>query len=301
MRRREFMKLTAASLFAVDQNSSGINQISTKTEDGITIRFLGTGAADWNGKDERGELRRLTSILVDRHILIDFTATAEDMLPTNCQPDIIFYTHSHSDHYNPEAALKAGVKHVYLSQTWYDIAKMEFDQAAKTLNREAPLITPVYVGQQIKIEDLIITPLPANHVTRYIAEQALIYLIEKQNTRLLYATDTSGIPASAARISGIDAHQKGRPITALIMEATMGINHDNDFRIFSHTSVASVERIVKVLNQTKRYLPPIGQPVYITHLARTLHGTQADLDAHLPEPLCAAYDGLEVVFNSNHL
>ena len=40
--------------------------------------------------------------------------------------------------------------------------------------------------------------------------------------------------------------------------------------------------------------------MYITHLARTLHGTQAELDIHLPEPLRAAYDGLEVVFYPNH-
>ena len=45
-----------------------------------------------------------------------------------------------------------------------------------------------------------------------------------------------------------------------------------------------------------RYTAPDGQPVYLTHLARTLHGTQAELDATLPSPLQAAYDGLEVVF-----
>ena len=31
----------------------------------LKVRFLGTGAADWNGRDARGELRRLSSILVD--------------------------------------------------------------------------------------------------------------------------------------------------------------------------------------------------------------------------------------------
>ncbi len=300
MRRRMFMKLAATSLLTVSHNSLGINHTNAKSEKGIVIRFLGTGAADWNGRDERGELRRLTSILVDRHILIDFTPTTEDMLPVDCHPDIIFYTHSHNDHYNPTAALKAGVKRVYLSQTWYDIAKVDFDQAAKALNMPSPLITPVYTGQQIKIENLAITPLPANHATEYITEQALIYLIEKQNTRLLYATDTGGIPALATRISGIDAHQKGSPITALIMEATMGMNCEADFRLFTHSSVALVERTVRVLKETKRYLPPAGQPVYITHLARTLHGTQADLDTHLPAPLRAAYDGLEVIFYPNH-
>jgi aspartate/tyrosine/aromatic aminotransferase len=71
-----------------------------------------------------------------------------------------------------------------------------------------------------------------------------------------------------------------------------------DFRKFSHTSVGEVERIVKVLEKTKRYAPAEGQPVYLTHMARTLHGTQAELDANLPKPLRAAYDGLEVVFKA---
>jgi hypothetical protein len=31
-------------------------------------------------------------------------------------------------------------------------------------------------------------------------------------------------------------------------------------------------------------------------MAHTMHGTQAELDAQLPAPLKAAYDGLEVIF-----
>lgn len=291
------MKLTAASLLTAGQDGLGAKHTGAKAEDGIVVRFLGTGAADWNGRDERGELRRFSSILVDGHILIDFTPMAEDMLPEGCRPDTIFYTHSHGDHYNPEAALKAGVKRVYLSRTWYDTAKADFVRAAKALNmEELPLIIPVCTGQRIEIGDLTVTPLPANHATAYLMEQALIYLLEKRGTRLIYATDTGGIPALATRISGIESYQKGIPITALIMEATMGMDYEVDPRLFTHSSVALVERTARVLKETKHYLPPAGQPVYITHLARTLHGTQADLDAHLPEPLRAAYDGLEVVF-----
>ena len=81
------------------------------------------------------------------------------------------------------------------------------------------------------------------------------------------------------------------------MEATMGMDHDNDYRIFAHSSVGMVYRAVEVLQKTKRYLPVDDQPVYLTHMARTLHGTQAELDATLPYPLKAAYDGLEVIFN----
>ena len=298
------MQVAATSLLAVgaegvhakvfDLDEENATQSSDK---GIAVRFLGTGAADWNGKDERGEHRRLSSILVDGHILIDFTPTNFEMLPVGCHPDTVFYTHSHGDHYHPATALKAGVKRVYLSQTWYDIARSDFQRAAKELQVAMPEIIPLYVGQAVSVGDLTITPLPASHATGYTFEQTLIYLLEKDGARLIYATDTGGIPAVAARLAGIDAHYKeGKPITALIMEATMGMAHDDDFRIFTHTSVGGVERIVRVLQKTKRYTPPAGQPVYLTHMARTLHPTQKELDATLPAPLAAAYDGLEVVF-----
>ena len=162
-----------------------------------------------------------------------------------------------------------------------------------------PEIIPLYVGQKVNVGDVAITPLPASHATGYQFEQTLMYLVEKQGVRLIYATDTGGIPAVAARLAGIDAHEKpGNPITALIMEATMGIGYDDDFRSFTHTSVAGVERVVRVLEKTKRYTPAANQPVYLTHMARTLHGTQAELDRDLPKPLRAARDGEVVIFKA---
>ena len=221
------------------------------------------------------------------------------MIPSGIAPQTVFYTHSHGDHYHPETALKLGVKKVYLSQTWYDIAVQDFKRAAAKLKAEMPQIIPLHIGQPMQIGNLSVTPLPASHATEKFYEQTLIYLIEKVGVRLIYATDTGGIPAVAARLAGIDAHDRnGKPITGLIMEATMGMGYDDDFRVFAHSSVACVHQIVRVIQNAKRYTPPAGQNVYLTHMARTMHGTQAELDASLPQPLKAAYDGLEVVFKS---
>ena len=67
----------------------------------MKLHFLGTGAADWNGPDERGEYRRLTSTLIDDSLLIDYTKTASDMMPADSTVTHILITHSHSDHLYP--------------------------------------------------------------------------------------------------------------------------------------------------------------------------------------------------------
>lgn len=308
MDRRIFLKTIGAATAAAAVGEAGLNaaapvfkgKMTAAKESGLRVRFLGTGAADWKGPDERGEYRRLSSVLLDDRILIDFTPADLDMLPEGCKPEMIFYTHSHGDHFNPEALLKLGVPLVHLGKTWINRAWKNFSDASAKTGVPVPEIVPLGVGDVTVCGDIRITALPANHAIND-TEQALIYLIEKGPVRVIYATDTGGIMGVAARIAGIDPHVKnGTPITGLIMEATMGMGDkgDEDYRLFTHSSVNTVHRTVKMLLKRKRYLPKEGQHVYLTHLARTLHGTQAELDATLPAPLKAAYDGLEVVFEA---
>ncbi|MBR1575382.1 MAG: hypothetical protein IJ654_10990 [Bacteroidales bacterium] len=297
MDRRTFLSTAALAATAVaTQTPLPAAPARKRTQEaGLSIRFLGTGAADWNGPDARGEHRRNASVLVERSFLIDFTSSARDMLPDGVWPEVIFYTHSHRDHYEPAAALEAGVRQVYLNPTILLKAREDFREAAGKTGLPMPVITTLGPGASARVGDVVVTALPANHFVSF-AEQTQIYLLEKEGARLLYATDTGGIPAMAARLAGIDAHRDGEALTALIMEATMGLGHEDDYRIFSHSSVGTVLQTLRVLTETGRYAAPEGQRVYLTHLARTLHGTQAELDATLPAPLRAAYDGLEVTF-----
>ena len=262
----------------------------------LRVRFLGTGAAGW--KPGTTTERRNSSVLLDGKVLIE-----------DCHPEHIFYTHSHGDHYQPLEALKLGVKKVYVSDTWIDRAKSDFRRLASENKLPAPQFVPLKIGVPVTVEGLIFTPLPANHTTNFYEEQAQIYLVEKGTTadrlgvRMLYATDTSGIMGKAARLAGIDAHKSDipdRPITAFVMEATMGLGHEEDFRLFNHSTPEVVARIASVLARTKRYTPPAGQPVYLTHISNPLHGSlqQDELNKSLPIPLRAASDGLEVVFRA---
>ena len=299
MDRKSFLKLSAASLVAMHTEGvhAKIFDTAAQNSEGLLVRFLGTGAADWNGMDSRGEHRRLSSILLDSRTLVDLTPSCLDMIPAGVQPDTIIYTHSHGDHYNPMAAIELGIRRVYVHEGWSKEASAEFRAAAEKAGKSAPQVVALSVGKAVEVEGVRFMPLPANHTTGRQGEQALIFLIEKGDVRLLYASDTAGIPAEASRLAGLDLYGKfKKPITALIMEATIGLGHDDDFRVFTHSSVSMVAHAVRVLTKIGRYRPKKGQSVWLTHMARTLHGTQAELDKLLPKPLKAAYDGLEIEF-----
>ena len=299
MDRRQF--IIGAGAFAAGRGLFGADVAGR----GIRVRFLGTGAAGvWKGAP-----RRQSSILVEGRVLVDFTACNLDMLPEGCRPEAVFYTHSHGDHYDPVAALKLGVRRVYAHETWAKAAVRHFKTFGERLGLPPPEVIPVAFGKPVEVDGLAFTSLPANHctdrMTEGVLERTSFYLIEKGPSRLLYATDTAGIPGEAARYVGIDAHisdrrtpeppiHRAQAITALVMEATMARGLEDDFRLYVHSSVDTVERVVKVLTKTKRYLPPEGQSVYITHMGVGYSNSADEIDKTLPAPLKAARDGLEV-------
>ena len=282
---------------------------------GIRVRFLGTGAASWKPEwaVENPHMRRQSSVLLDGRVLIDFTMCGFDKMPEGCRPEALFQTHSHGDHYNPKAAVKSGVKRMYVQETWAAAARTEVAAAAEKLSMPAPEVIALSFGQPVDECGLRITGVPANHstsrVTDGVLERTSLYLVEKGPARLLYATDTGGIMGDAARMIGIDHHVRAdnlarykksqylhepMPITAFIMEATDG-DSDEDFRLFVHSSVQEVSRLVNMLIKTGRYTPPAGQHAYLTHLGIKYRSWPSEkIDAELPEPLRAAYDGLEL-------
>jgi len=308
MNRRNFLKLSTAMVVAAGTNQEPVfaatettspkapystEGIKARPQD-LSVRFLGTGASGYYKDTTR---RRHSSVLLDRKILIDLNKCGWEMMPKRCRPEVLFYTHSHPDHYEPATAIEAGIKRIYLSETWMDKARKDFQKYSNEKHLPMPELLPLSVGQSVEEEGLVFTPMPANHATGDYKEKGTTK--ESLGVRLLYATDTGGIMGIAGRISGIDPHLKvGRPITAFIMEATIGMGMNEDWRMFNHSSVEQVARIVHMLQKEGRYLPLDGQPAYITHMSKTGWPTQEGLDKTLPAPLRAAYDGLDVVFKS---
>ena len=298
--RRSFIGMSAAAAvghaFASTTNDipgSSSSSLGDGSSPSLALRFLGTGAIDWEtGPNEFGEVRRFTSALVDGKVLLDFTARSHEMLPEGCRPEVVFYTHSHRDHFNAAAALDIGVKRVYCHESWADVARAKFGEAAN--GRPVPEVFGLKFGKHVTEAGLALTALPANHSTRRKGERCAIYIVDKGSTRLLYATDTCGIPRDALKYAGLERDAK-HPITAIVMEATAGLGHENDPRFFfSHSSVDLVARTVRALEASGRYRPPMPRPVWITHLIRSQYGPMAELEKTLPVPIKAAYDGLEV-------
>ena len=267
-------------------------------EEGLHVRFLGSGSACWEKEPRTSKIfRRYSSVLVDGAFLIDYTWMAEDMLPEGCRSDAIVYTHSHGDHYDPRAAVKLGVKHVYLQRGWVADAKRDFEKAVEKAGGVVPEIHPLDVCVPFNLGGYEILPLPGNHWTGKPHEQALIYKVTKRckdgAVRLLYATDTSGL------MSTVFFHgcRKDAPLTAVIMESTGNPVQKFGGMNISHSTASTVNDIFTTYLKPGRghYMPPTGQPVYLTHIGYYEWG-QKTFDDQLPPGLKLAHDGLEVLF-----
>ena len=321
MNRREFLLASSAITLGGCRILDNGNDLwsdgsALSFEGGIRVRFLGCGASGWKPEWAKNpHMRRQSSVLIENKVLIDFTASAFELLPFDCHPEVLFQTHSHGDHYDPEAAVKSGVRRMYVHESWAATAQRQIADAAEKLGLPYPQVIALPFAKPVTVCGMRVTGVPANHstsrLTNGVLERASLYLVEKGPSRLFYATDTGGIPGDSARMVGIDRHvtkeryeswfagnpmvAEPRPITAFIMEATNG-DLDDDFRIFVHSSVQEVARIVSALVKTGRFTPPSGQHAYLTHLGIKYRDWPAEkINAEIPSSLRAASDGLEVV------
>ena len=129
-----------------------------------------------------------------------------------------------------------------------------------------------------------ILPLPANHAAETPSETALHYLIERGGKRLLYATDGAWLLNRARRLIG------ALPLDAAVFDATIGDIVHGDYRVFEHNSLD----MVRLMTATLRSVGVLREsaPVFLTHMARTLHPDQKTLEASLQPPFIACYDGM---------
>ena len=262
----------------------------------VELLFLGTGAADWSRRYppaerqlDRGEVRGMSSILVNGHILIDCGPTVLDaMRRYEVNPaDIaeLLITHSHADHFHPESILAiADARDVGLGalRVWAHPEVLKRLPESERIEK-----CPVVIGKVFQAQGLDITGLKSNHHVENSKETCLLYLIEDATIRALYATDTAWLLKSTW------LHLQGKPLDALIWDTTIG-EKKGDYRIFEHNDLTMIRHMNHTLKNAKIIKPETK--IILTHMARTLHPSHDKLEAKLlPEGLIPAYDGMSVI------
>lgn len=207
----------------------------------MRLRYLGTAAAEGcpalfctcplctaarqgGGRD----VRTRSQVLVDDTLLIDFPAdTYHHALST---PELnlpalrhLLITHSHADHFYPLdlglrcsgfAAETPGMLTVYGSETvargWEATRNGEYAPFAELSERVRIRVLEPY--ESFDAGGYTVTALPADHKRD---ELCLLYAIEKEGKRLLYANDT-GIQLE----DGVWEFLKGRRFDAVSMDCT---------------------------------------------------------------------------------
>lgn len=267
----------------------------------VELLFLGTGAANWprkypplNKKLARGEVRGMSSMLVNGHILIDCGPTVLDVMKRyDVNPagitDILL-THTHSDHLHEDSVLAiansrdAGLGHL---KFWGDSEALK-----KVPDSDRVKKCPVGVEQSFSVDGFKITGLESNHLVDGSKEKCLIYLIEGSTRSALYATDGSWLLTSTWRYLG------EKRLDAVIWDATCG-EGSGDYRVFSHNDLTMIRHMNKSLAKGKILKP--DAKILLTHIAKHLHPPHAELENRLlPEGLVPAYDGMSVVLNETH-
>ena len=306
--RRHFLKVTsigavslaAGGLLGSSHAEEGKPQEETTppispTEEKLELLFLGTGAANWpkrypplNKKLSIGEVRGMSSMLVNGHILIDCGPTVRDAMKRyDANPagitDILL-THTHSDHLHDDALLAlVASRDATLGPVrfWGDAEALKKVPDSNRIEKR-----PVGVGQGFLIDGLAVTGLEANHQVEGSKEKCLIYLIEAVASNVLYATDGAWLLTSTWN------YLRKKRLDAVIWDATCG-EGSGDYRVFSHNDLTMIRHMNQSLTKGKVLKP--DAKIILTHIARGLHPAHEVLEKRLlPEGLIPAYDGMIV-------
>lgn len=249
------------------------------------ITFLGTGAADWR-KDDPG-FRAFTSTRIDDSLLIDGTmAVSERILKDAADIKDVLYTHNHRDHFDIELLKRLAPVRAHIHSSW-----------AHKVQAEGVEVIPFECNEVFTVGEYEVRALPSNHLTEDWNDQTVHYVISKGGKSLFYATDGAWI--TTREWHGLLNYE----LDAAIFDATIGDPYPGDFRIFEHNSLDMVRLMLKTMrapmaagNPATRYIHRVLKPeapVFITHLARTLHPPQEELAKSLEGEFIVAYDGFE--------
>ena len=258
----------------------------------MKILFLGTGAADWELKEEKdmkeGE-RRYSSMLIDGQILLDVApqsyayakALGLDLSHiTDC-----FISHTHGDHYNKEALLSfakecGGLRlHLHL----YAVDRLGLSEEERKLFE----ILPMGVFDDTRAGGYVVTACSANHLVEHSAEKPLHFIFEdKDERRYLLGGDGGLFTAHTWE------HMRTLKFNGIIFDATVGDSED-DFRLGTHNSIPMLRLATASMRRAK--ILADGAKLFANHLAKTLHAPKEETERLFAAlGITVAYDGMEI-------
>ncbi|MBQ9121355.1 MAG: MBL fold metallo-hydrolase [Clostridia bacterium] len=221
----------------------------------MKITFLGTGAADWNAREHGNwESFRRNS-----------AALIDDCLLIDPGPDV------------PDALRTFGkkaedVRYILNTHNHSD----HYNEETVAYLKNATLY-PMAAGETRTIGPYTVTALRANHAT---CKDAVHFIVTDGEKSLFYGLDGAWLmyeEVAAIRQTGIDL---------AVLDATVG-DVPGDYRIFEHNNLNMVLEMKRSLEQhIKRFC--------ISHMARTLHTSHAELTAAMKKHgVEVAFDGYE--------
>ena len=254
----------------------------------MKIRFLGTGAADWN-IDERVEgefFRRLSSLLVGDDLLIDPGPHIFDFCQKEDRPALydgvknVLITHSHGDHFNADsllALIKHGNVHVWCNEATA--------HKVRTLTEN---YTVMRIGEKYNVGAYEVTALFANHSVISMGELAMLFAISDGEKNLFYGCDSAWLPYETWKAMGQFSFD------CAVLEVTIG-DVPGDHRIFEHNNIEMARLMLETMRA--RNVLGSGGIAIGSHFSRYAHTDHETLKKRLGSfGMMASYDGLEVEF-----
>ena len=248
------------------------------------LTFLGTGAADWRRED--AGFRAFTSTLVDSALLIDGTMSVLARIADPSAITDVIYTHSHGDHFDIELLKCLAPVRAHIHQSW-----------AGRVQADGVEVVPFDTLETFKAGAYTVTALPSNHLAEDWSEETVHFVVQDGTKNLLYATDGAWLTTREWRTL------LKFEFDGAVFDATIGDPYPGDYRVFEHNSLEMVRIITKTLRRPMFCDKPASgsihpvlkndAPVFVTHLARTLHPAHDELVKSLKGEFIVAFDGME--------
>ncbi|MDR1770325.1 MAG: hypothetical protein LBS02_06770 [Hungatella sp.] len=275
----------------------------------MEIRYLGTGAAEGipavfcqcetcrrASKQKGKDIRTRSSALINGKLLMDISP---DLYFHKLRYDLdlwkvkaVCVTHSHSDHFDGEELTRRSSANyccirdekplaVYGNSKVRRMGRESFKEEFGKEEDPSVVFLPAQPFTEIRVEELTVIPIPANHDPR---EMCFIYLIEEGETRILYANDTG--------LLGPEAYDflKGTRLSLVSLDCTFG---DSKYHGGFHMGIEENLAVVKSLEEAGCLAP--STVIAATHFSHNCNMSHQELEQRLGEAgIRAAWDGMEL-------